>query len=118
MNKKSMRLRRAKATRCKLKQLGVIRFVIYRSKQHIYAQIIDANSYVLTSASTLSSKKYFKKNNMKTYTIQAASLIGKMIAEKALKLGIKQVSFDRSGYLYHGKIKALAECARKIGLIF
>lgn len=118
MNKRIMRLKRAKATRCKLKQLGTIRFVIYRSRQHIYAQIIDKDSTVLTSASTLSMKIYFKKNNLKTYNIHASTIIGRIIAEKTLKLGIKKVSFDRSGYLYHGRIKNLAESARKIGLKF
>lgn len=133
MDKKQTRLRRARKTRAKIAELKVARLAIYRSNCHIYAQIIDAEgSKVLASASTVESVKEKSKDKAaaksKTKTkaqervyggnIQAATLVGKNIAEKAKSLGIQNVAFDRSGFKYHGRVKALAEAARENGLVF
>ncbi|MCP5274349.1 MAG: 50S ribosomal protein L18 [Burkholderiales bacterium] len=116
-NLKQNRLRRAKKTRIKIAELGIIRLSVYRTNQHIYAQLIDdRNHKTLTSASTLESD--IKKEIARGSTTKAASLIGKRIADKAKKLGIDQIAFDRSGYKYHGRVKALAEAARENGLKF
>lgn len=89
------------------------RLSVFRSNNHIYAQIIDDNKRItLTSASTLE-KKLSDKNSRNT---DAANLVGKMIAERALSTGIKRVVFDRGGYLYHGRVKALADSVRDNGL--
>lgn len=116
-NLKRNRLRRAKKTRIKIAGLGLIRLSIYRTNQHIYAQLIDdRNHKTLTSASTLEAD--VKKEIARGGSTKAASLIGMRIAEKAKKLGIDQIAFDRSGYKYHGRVKALAEAARESGLSF
>lgn len=93
------------------------RLVIFRSKKHIYAQLVkdDANS-VITGCSTLS--KEFKGKNIKSGNKEAAKEIGKLIAAKAISLGIKEVCFDRAGYRYHGRVQALSEGAREGGLKF
>lgn len=110
-------MRRAKKTRAILSEKKVIRLSVYRSNLHIYAQIIDTNNNkVLTSSSTLEPE--IRKTLSKGGNVEAASLIGKRIAEKAKSCGIDTVSFDRSGYKYHGRIKALAEAARENGLVF
>ncbi|OQX88401.1 MAG: 50S ribosomal protein L18 [Candidatus Omnitrophica bacterium 4484_70.2] len=93
------------------------RLVVFRSKKHIYAQLVDDGSQrVITGCSTLSGE--FKTLNKKSTNQEAAYEIGKLIAKKALELGIKKVCFDRAGYRYHGRIKALAEGARSAGLNF
>ncbi len=93
------------------------RLNIYRSLKHIYAQIIDDSSgHTLVSASTNSSA--FKEKNISSGNIEAARLLGEILAEKALQQGIEQVVFDRGGFLYHGRVKALAEGARNKGLKF
>jgi len=111
------RHRRAKKTRAILSEKKVIRLSVYRSNLHIYAQIIDTNgNKVLTSSSTLEPE--IRKTLSKGGNVEAASVIGKSIAEKAKSCGIEAVSFDRSGYKYHGRIKALADAARENGLAF
>ena len=113
--KKTARLRRAKRTRAKISELRMNRLCVYRSPRHIYAQIISANgSNVLASASTV------EKENKKEATgnINAAGNIGTLIAERAKNKGIERVAFDRAGYAYHGRVKALAEASRKGGLEF
>jgi large subunit ribosomal protein L18 len=113
--KKTARLRRAKRTRAKISELRMNRLCVYRSPRHIYAQIISANgSNVLASASTV--EKDLKKDA--TGNIDAAGNIGTLIAERAKNKGIEKVAFDRAGYAYHGRVKALAEAARKGGLEF
>jgi large subunit ribosomal protein L18 len=93
------------------------RSVVFRSKKHIYVQLVDDNSQkVITGCSTLS--KEFRTKKIKSSDITAAKEVGKMIAKKALKLGIESVRFDRSGYKYHGRIKGLADGAREGGLKF
>lgn len=111
------RLRRAKKTRAKIAELQVTRLSVHRTNTNIYAQIISAGeNKVLASASSLESdvKKTLKNGG----NIEAAAQIGKRIAEKAKKIGITNVAFDRSGYRYHGRVKALADAARENGLSF
>ena len=115
MDKKQSRLRRARRTRAKIRELGVARLSVHRTSQHIYAQVIDADGgTVLVSAS--SAQPDLKKSLKSTSNIEAAQAVGKAIAEKAKSAGIEQVAFDRSGFRYHGRIKALADAAREQGL--
>ena len=111
------RVRRARATRAKIRQLRAVRLTVHRSNSHIYAQVIDASgSKVLASASTAEAE--FKAAVKNGGNVNAAAEIGKRIAEKAKQLGISNVAFDRSGYKFHGRVKALAEAAREAGLKF
>ncbi|WP_343188155.1 50S ribosomal protein L18 [Buchnera aphidicola (Ceratoglyphina bambusae)] len=114
--KKISRIRRFLKTRKMFKKIKSIRLVVHRSSRHIYAQIISENNLVLASASTL--EKKVKEENIYTGNKEFAKLIGKKIALRSLKKGIKKVSFDRSGFKYHGRIKELADSARKFGLKF
>ncbi len=117
MTNTNPRLRRARKTRAKIAELKVTRLNVYRTNTHIYAQIIDASGdLVLVSASTLEAD--MRKSVKNGGNIEAATAVGKRIAEKAKKAGITTVAFDRSGYKYHGRIKALAEAARENGLSF
>ena len=109
------RYKRALKTRSKIALTSNNRLTIFRSNHHIYAQIMtNKGAEVLVSAST--SESNLKSDN--NGNIEAASRIGKAIAERALEKGIDKVSFDRSGYKYHGRVKALAEAAREAGLSF
>lgn len=113
--KNKARLRKVRKIRAHIKQLRVDRLSIHKTSRHIYAQVISANGgIVLASASTLD-KDFAGKI---TSNITAATLIGKAIAEKAVKAGLKKVAFDRAGFRYHGRVKALAEAARESGLEF
>jgi len=117
MNKKQVRLRRARKTRAKIAELKAVRLSVFRTNSHIYAQIISGcRSKVLASASTveLDVRSQVKNGGNKA----AAELVGKLVAERAKAAGIESVSFDRSGFLYHGRVKALAEAAREGGLKF
>ena len=116
MNKNAQRLRRAIPARAKIRQLKAMRLSVHRTPQHIYAQIFDANSKVLAAASTV--QKTVREGLKTTGNATAAAAVGKAIAEKAKAAGIKQVAFDRSGFKYHGRIKALADAARANGLEF
>ena len=117
MQKKIARLRRAKSTRSHIRVLGVPRLSVLRTDQHLYAQIFTADgSKVLASASTVQSDVRDGLKNGKN--ADAASKVGRVIAEKAKAAGIEKVAFDRSGYRYHGRIKALADAAREGGLQF
>ena len=121
IDKKASRLRRSRQTRLKIRELRVGRLSVFRSNTHIYANIISPDGdKVLVSASTVEPEvrselagKVGAGSN-----VAAASLVGKRVAEKALKAGIESVAFDRSGYRYHGRIRALAEAAREAGLKF
>lgn len=116
-DKKTERLRRARSTRAKIAELKAVRLTVYRSNGHIYAQIFDAGgSRVLASAS--SSEKEMRAAVPKGGNSAAAAAIGKRIAERAKQAGVERVAFDRSGYKYHGRVKALAEAAREAGLKF
>ena len=117
MEKKIARLRRAKSTRSHIRKLGVPRLSVLRTGQHLYAQLFSADgSKVLASASTTQSDVMDGLKNGKN--AEAAAKVGRAIAEKAKAAGIQAVAFDRSGYRYHGRIKALAEAAREGGLQF
>jgi large subunit ribosomal protein L18 len=117
MNKREARVRRARKTRARIATQRANRLVVSRSNCHIYAQIIAPDGdKVLTSASTLESE--MREGAKNGGNRAAATLIGKRIAEKAKALGIETVAFDRSGYKYHGRVKALAEAAREGGLKF
>ena len=117
MEKKTARLRRAKTTRSHIRDLGVARLTVLRSGQHIYAQVFTADgSKVLASASTVQADV---KDGLKSgKNMDAAAKVGRTIAEKARAAGIEKVAFDRSGYRFHGRIKALADAAREGGLQF
>ncbi|MDP1535802.1 MAG: 50S ribosomal protein L18 [Burkholderiales bacterium] len=116
-DKKTERLRRARSTRARIAELKAVRLTVYRSNGHIYAQVIDASgSKVLASAST--SEKEVRAAMPKGGSAAAAAAIGKRIAERAKLAGVEKVAFDRSGYKYHGRVKALAEAAREAGLKF
>jgi large subunit ribosomal protein L18 len=115
MDKKQNRLRRARKTRAKIRELEVPRLSIHRTSQHIYAQVIAADGgTVLASASTAQAD--LRKSLKSTSNIEAAQAVGKAIADKAKSAGIEQVAFDRSGFRYHGRVKALADAAREQGL--
>ena len=116
-DKNEARLRRARQTRHKIAELKVVRLAVHRSNSHIYAQVIaPSGDKVLTSASTLEPE--VRKSVKNGGNVKAAAEVGKRIAEKAKQLGIEAVAFDRGGYRYHGRIKALAEAAREHGLKF
>ena len=117
MNKKPARLRRAKSTRAHIRELGVPRLSVLRTGQHLYAQVFTADgSKVLAAASTVQADVKEGLKNGKN--ADAAARVGRIIAEKAKAAGVEKVAFDRSGYRYHGRIKALADAAREGGLQF
>jgi large subunit ribosomal protein L18 len=117
MNKKETRLRRARKTRAKLAELKAVRLTVFRSNSHIYAQIIDGSgSQVLASASTVEPAVRAQVPNGGNKA--AAEAVGKLIAERAKAAGIETVAFDRAGFLYHGRVKTLADAAREGGLKF
>ena len=113
--KKGARLRRAKRARSKISELRISRLCVFRSPRHIYAQVISPEGdKVLASASTVEKDH----RTGATRNVDAAGKVGKMIAERAKAIGVESVAFDRSGYAYHGRIKALADAARESGLQF
>jgi len=117
MDKKQSRLRRATRTRKVIERLEAVSLCVHRTANHIYAQIISADrGQTLVSASSVD--KAFKAQNNNGGNIAAAQVIGQLIAERAKEKGIEQVAFDRSGFKYHGRVKALAEAAREHGLKF
>jgi len=117
MSKKEQRLRRARQTRARIALQGAVRLTVTRSNLHIYASVISGDgSKVLASAST--AEKEVRDQVKNGGNAAAAALIGKRIAEKAKAAGVEKVAFDRAGYQYHGRIKALAEAAREAGLQF
>jgi large subunit ribosomal protein L18 len=117
MTKKLSRLRRAKRGRMKIRENEALRLCVHRTPRHIYAQVIAASgSSVLVSASTID--KEVKASLQSCGNVDAAKLVGKLVAERAIKAGISRVAFDRSGFNYHGRVKALADAARDGGLEF
>lgn len=117
MNKKIARLRRARKTRAKIAELKVIRLAVHRSNSHIYAQIYSGcGMKVIAAASTVEAE--VRKEQPNGGNVSAAKLIGKLIAERAQAQGVSDVAFDRSGFNYHGRVKALADAAREGGLKF
>ena len=115
MEKKVARLKRARRGRAKMRELEAVRLSVFRTPKHIYAQIIaPLGDKVLASASTLDKGL----RSERTGNVDAASKVGQLIAQRAKAVGVSAVAFDRSGYKYHGRIKALAEAAREGGLEF
>ena len=115
IDKKVSRQRRAKRARMKIREQGVTRLCVYRTPRHIYAQIISGDGdSVVASASTL--EKDLRSGS--TGNIDAASVVGKLVAERAVAAGVTSVAFDRNGFKYHGRVKALADAAREAGLEF
>jgi len=113
--KKVTRLRRARKARLKMRELEVVRLCVYRSSQHIYAQVLSTGGdKVLASASTLDKEL----RGGATGNVDAAKKVGQLVAERAKAAGVTQVAFDRSGFKYHGRVKALADAAREGGLEF
>lgn len=118
MDKKTARMRRATKARAKIRELGVHRLSVFRTPRHIYAQLIaPTGDKVLASASTLD-KSLRGEIEGATGNVKAAALVGKAIAERAKQAGVETVAFDRSGFRYHGRVKALADAARENGLQF
>ena len=114
-DKKVSRIRRARRARIKIRELGATRLCVHRTPNHIYAQIIASNGgSVIASASTL--EKDLRAG--KTGNVEAAQAVGKLIADRAKAAGVEEVAFDRSGFKYHGRVKALADAAREAGLQF
>ena len=121
MDKKASRLRRSRQTRLKIAELGVTRLAVHRTNQHIYATIVSGDGkQVLASASTVEVdvRKELSDKSGKGGNIGAAAMVGKRVAEKAKAVGVETVAFDRGGFRYHGRVKALADAAREAGLKF
>ncbi len=118
MDKKNSRLRRARRARAKIRELAVHRLTIFRTPRHMYAQVIAPNgSEVVAAASTLD-KGVKAEVSASTGNASAAAVVGKLVAERAKAAGIESVAFDRAGFKYHGRVKALADAARESGLQF
>jgi len=117
MNKHQIRHRRRNRTRNRIARIGAVRLTVHRTPQHIYAQIIDPTGQrVLAAASTLEAELRGSLKN--GGNVAAATAVGKRIAEKAKQAGVTKVAFDRSGFKFHGRVKALADAARENGLEF
>lgn len=116
MDKKTSRLRRATRARKKIQELGVNRLVVHRTPRHTYAQVISPDAQVLAAAST--AEKAVSEQLKYTGNVDAAKVVGKTIAERAIEKGVTVVAFDRSGFKYHGRVAALADAAREAGLQF
>ena len=117
MDKKQSRIRRSRRARAKIASLGVNRLSVHRTPRHTYAQVFSGDTgKVIAAASTLSAdvKKAIKYSG----NVEAAAAVGKLIAERARAAGVEEVAFDRSGFKYHGRVKALADSARENGLKF
>lgn len=117
MDKKAQRLRRARRTRSRIRDRGMYRLTVHRTPRHIYAQVLaPQGDRVLATASTV--QRELRDAVKATGNVEAASLVGRRIAEKAAEKGVTEVAFDRSGFRYHGRVKALADAARENGLQF
>lgn len=117
MKKQLPRLKRAKRTRMKIRELGATRLCVFKTPRHMYAQITTADgSKTLACASTLD--KELRQKLKVTGNVDAAKEVGKLVAKRALDAGVTAVAFDRSGFTFHGRIKALADAAREVGLEF
>lgn len=117
ITKKERRQRRAVKTRAKIRELGVARLTVHRTPRHMYAQLFDATGgKVLAAASTV--QDVVAKDLKGTGNVEAAKAVGRAIAERAKAAGVTKVAFDRSGFQYHGRVKALADAAREAGLEF
>jgi large subunit ribosomal protein L18 len=115
--KNDSRIRRTRRTRAKIRELGVHRLSVHRTARHMYAQVIGPDGGTVIAAASTNGKDL--RGSLKyTGNIDAATQVGKLIAEKAKSAGITRVAFDRSGFRYHGRVKALADAARESGLEF
>jgi large subunit ribosomal protein L18 len=114
-DKNQERLRRARQTRAKIAELKVVRLTVHRTNSHIYAQVIDASGAKVIACASTVEKDIGLENGS---NVKAAAEVGKRIAERAKKAGVEAVAFDRSGYKFHGRVKALASAAREAGLKF
>ena len=117
-DKKVSRLRRAKRTRMHIRELGAHRLTVHRTPQHIYAQIIAPGTAGTTVAAASTVEKTVADGLKGTSNVEAAKKVGATIAERAKAAGVTKVAFDRSGFKYHGRVKALADAAREGGLEF
>lgn len=120
MNKKESRLRRGRRARAKIAELKAYRLSVHRTNSHIYANLISPDARILASSSSLEPavRQQLAGESGKGGNVNAAMLVGKNVAEKAIEAGVTQVAFDRSGFRYHGRVKALADAAREAGLKF
>jgi len=118
VDKKLGRIRRSRKARAKIRELGVDRLCIHRTPRHIYAQVIKANGHVVVASASTVDKKIKSEIQGHSGNVSAAAAVGKALAERAKSAGITQVAFDRSGFKYHGRVKALADAARENGLEF
>jgi large subunit ribosomal protein L18 len=117
MTKKERRQRRALKTRARIRELGVARLTVHRTPRHIYAQVTDATgATVIAAASTL--QEAVRQGLKGTGNVDAAKAVGRAIADRAKAAGVSKVAFDRAGFQFHGRVKALAEAAREAGLEF
>ncbi|GFO71692.1 large subunit ribosomal protein L18 [Bathymodiolus japonicus methanotrophic gill symbiont] len=117
MNKKASRMKRALKLRSNIKRLAANRLSVHKTSKHMYAQIITENGTV-TVASASTTQAEIKSAVKSTGNVESAALVGKAVADKAIAAGITEVTFDRSGFKYHGRVKALADAAREAGLKF
>lgn len=118
MNKRTERLRRARRTRAKIKQLAVPRLSVHRTAKHMYVQLINPDGATIAAQASSLDKEVRQLIQGSSGNVATAIIIGKTIAERAKKAGITKVAFDRSGFKYHGRVKALADAAREHGLEF
>jgi len=118
MTKKEQRLRRSRQTRARIAIQRVARLTVFRSNLHIYAQVVSEDGGKVLAAASTSEKSVREQLSGNGGNVAAATLVGKLIAEKAKAAGVEKVAFDRAGFAYHGRVKALAEAAREAGLQF
>ena len=116
LDKKTTRLRRATRARAHIRELGAFRLTVHKTPRHIYAKVIAPDTKVVAACSTV--QEAVRKGLKGTGNVDAAKAVGKAIAERAQAAGVKTVAFDRSGFKFHGRIKALADAAREAGLQF
>jgi large subunit ribosomal protein L18 len=118
MDKKSSRIRRARRARAKIRELGMHRLTVHRTPQHIYAQVIAPNGCDVIAAASTVDKTVAGDIQGHRGNAGAAAVVGRFIAQRAQEKGVERVAFDRSGFRYHGRVKALADAAREAGLEF
>ncbi|WP_396270415.1 50S ribosomal protein L18 [Ideonella sp.] len=118
LTKKEQRLRRARQTRARIAIQGVASLTVFRSNTHIYASVISGDGAVVVASASTAEKELRDQLGGNGGNAAAAALVGKRIAEKAKAAGVEKVAFDRAGFAYHGRVKALAESAREAGLQF
>ncbi|MFT7776982.1 50S ribosomal protein L18 [Roseateles sp.] len=118
MTKKEQRLRRSRQTRARIAIQRVARLTVFRSNLHIYAQVVSEDGDKVLAAASTAEKSVREQLSGNGGNVAAATLVGKLIAEKAKAAGVEKVAFDRAGFAYHGRVKALAEAAREAGLQF